>query len=63
MESMIIWGVMVVGLIYTVINFLRLDKEYSKNKWNKEFVKEYNAIATSYLVQLGCVLLGAMIIF
>lgn len=63
MESMIIWGVMVVGLIYTVINFLRLDKEYSKNKWNKEFVKEYNTVATSYLVQLGCVLLGAMVIF
>jgi len=63
MESMIIWGVMVVGLIYTVINFLRLDKEYQKNRWNKEFVKEYNIVATSYLVQLGCVLLGAMIIF
>ena len=63
MESVIIWGVMVVGLIYTVIKYLTLEKEYSKNKWNKEFIKEYNIVATSYLVQLGCVLLGAMIIF
>lgn len=63
MESVIIWGVMVVGLLLTFVKFLTLDKEYQKNRWNKEFVKEYNIVATSYLVQLGCVLLGAMIIF
>lgn len=63
----IIYAIMGCMLLYTVIHYEIIDHKLNNYKGGtrgrKELVREYNAIATSMLIQVGCVLVASMIIF
>ena len=68
MESdYIIYAIMGCMLLYTLIHYEIIDHKLNNYKGStrgrKELAREYNAIATSMLIQVGCVLVASMILF
>lgn len=63
----IIYAIMGCMLLYTVIHYEIIDHKLNNYKGGtrgrKELVREYNTIATSMLIQVGCVLVASMILF
>lgn len=63
----IIYAIMGIMLAYTVIHYEIIDHKLNNyrggTRGRKELLREYNAIATSMLVQVGCVMVATMILF